>query len=194
VAVDPSGHYAIVANQTAGNLSVYAINASTGALTAVSGSPFGTNLAPFSLAFGAGGKFVYASTASGTSFLVSGFALNAASGALTALAPALTAPVDNYVSTDPSGAYLYATVGSTVAVYAIDQTTGALTAVSGSPYAAGVNAYSAATDPARKFLYVGNDGADTVSAYTIDATTGTLTAVPGSPFAAGSLPDFITVL
>jgi len=78
-----------------------------------------------------------------------------------------------------------------VSAFAVDITTGALTAVPGSPFPAG-------TDPQAMALYgsllfVANAGSDNVSAYTIDMSTGALTALPGSPVAVGKSPTSIVV-
>jgi DNA-binding beta-propeller fold protein YncE len=51
VTVEPSGRFAYVANAKGENVSAYSINGSTGALRAVSGSPFATGIFPTSLAF-----------------------------------------------------------------------------------------------------------------------------------------------
>ena len=75
---------------------------------------------------------------------------------------------------------------SNVSAYTIDSTTGAITEVAGSPFAAQNYPHSVAVDPTGKFAYVVNLGNSNVSAYTIDASTGALTPVAGSPFAAGS--------
>jgi len=40
VVIDPAGTFAYVANQNSNDVSVYSIDATTGALAAVSGSPF----------------------------------------------------------------------------------------------------------------------------------------------------------
>jgi DNA-binding beta-propeller fold protein YncE len=48
--VDPTGKFAYVANYGAGNVSGFAINSTTGALTAVSGSPFAAGTNPVSVA------------------------------------------------------------------------------------------------------------------------------------------------
>jgi DNA-binding beta-propeller fold protein YncE len=52
--------------------------------------------------------------------------------------------------------------------YTIDSTTGALTAISGSPFPDGIGTspYSLAVDPTGKFAYVANNGGG-VSGYTI---------------------------
>ena len=73
---------------------------------------------------------------------------------------------------------------------------GALTAVKGSPFAAGTGPTAMAVDPTGKFAYAANTGtssAGNVSAYTIDATTGALTAVKRSPFSAGTEPSGVAI-
>jgi 6-phosphogluconolactonase len=80
-----------------------------------------------------------------------------------------------------------------VSGYTIDSTTGALTPITGSPFAAGTNPGSVAVDPSGKFAYVANEGGNNVSGYTIDPVTGALTPITGSPFAAGTIPDSVAV-
>ena len=46
VAVDPTGKFAYVGNDGSNNISAYAIDANTGALTPVTGSPFSAGLNP----------------------------------------------------------------------------------------------------------------------------------------------------
>jgi 6-phosphogluconolactonase (cycloisomerase 2 family) len=99
------------------------------------------------------------------------------------------------VTVDPSGRFAYVTIGGPdgVAAYTIDQGSGALTAVAGSPFAAGTGPEHVAADPAGNFLYVSNAGSDNVSGYAINQTSGALTTVPHSPFAAGTTPFAIAV-
>ena len=100
-----------------------------------------------------------------------------------------------FVSVHPGGKFAYvANSGSAnISAYAIDPTTGVLTAVAGSPFAAGTAPFSVAVDPAGKCAYVANSGTGDVSVYTIDPTTGGLTAIAGSPFAAGDKPYSIAI-
>ena len=95
------------------------------------------------------------------------------------------------MATDQTGAYLYVTSGASIVGYAIDATTGALTALPGFPVAAGANAYSITVDPTNQFLYVANDGAANISGFRLDASTGALTPMAGSAFPAGNHPEFI---
>jgi 6-phosphogluconolactonase len=61
---------------------------------------------------------------------------------------------------------------------------GALNAISGSPFNSGINLYLT-VDPQSRFLFTSDeDPPGGVFAFTIDSTSGALTAVQGSPFAA----------
>jgi 6-phosphogluconolactonase (cycloisomerase 2 family) len=48
--VDPSGQFVYAANYNSGDISAYTVDAATGALTAVAGSPFGAGGNPHSIA------------------------------------------------------------------------------------------------------------------------------------------------
>ena len=141
---------AYAANQGSNDVSAYTINPTTGALTAITGSPFVAGTTPLSMAGDPTAKFAY---------------------------------VANYFN----GAG-----GNSVSAYAINPTTGALTAVTGSPFAAGTNPRSVTVDPTGRFAYAANQNSNNVSAYTINGTTGALTPITGSPFAAGASPVSVT--
>jgi 6-phosphogluconolactonase (cycloisomerase 2 family) len=76
--------------------------------------------------------------------------------------------------------------------FSVNETTGALTALSGFPVATGANGTAAgnvqrlAIDTTNQRLYSINDGSDTASAYAIDPMSGALTATPFSPIALGA--------
>jgi 6-phosphogluconolactonase (cycloisomerase 2 family) len=128
---------------------VFSIDQTTGALSAVSGSPFATTFIPANLAVHPKGTLVYTfnATVSGTS-PVEGFQLDTSSGALTALTGS---PFNGMSATagffDQSGAYLFLHPPGAIEVAAVDSTTGALTAI-GSPVTGvgGTQAW-AVTDP-----------------------------------------------
>jgi 6-phosphogluconolactonase (cycloisomerase 2 family) len=146
--------FAYVVNNSAagiGSVSAYTINATTGALTPIAGSPFAAGSDPSFVAVSPNGRFAYVA-----------------------------------ISSD-------AGIGA-VSAYTINATTGALTPVPGSPFAAGLAPTSVAVSPNGRFAYVTNSDftANDVSAYTINASTGALTPVPGSPFAAGFFPISVT--
>ena len=57
--VDPSGRFAYVANHGDDTVSAYTINSSTGALRAISGSPFAAGNHPDSVTVDPSGRFAY---------------------------------------------------------------------------------------------------------------------------------------
>jgi len=96
------------------------------------------------------------------------------------------------VTVDPSGRFAYSINGSNnISGYTIDASSGALTPLPGSPFAAELGPFSVTVDPSGRFAYVANANSNNISGYTIDASTGVLTPLPGSPFAAGSGPTSV---
>ena len=98
---------------------------------------------------------------------------------------------------DPVGSYLYASDlnNDQVHVFSINTSTGALTAVAGSPFATGVGPCNIDTSPDGGFIYVANYSGGTVSAFVLDRATGGLTPLVNSPFASGSTQCYgITVV
>src|SRR5690606_16126018 len=75
--------------------------------------------------------------------------------------------------------------------FSVDETTGALTPLSGFPVVPGSGGIGSivsermVADPANYRLYVLNDGSDSFSAYNIDPATGTLSPMPFSPISLG---------
>jgi 6-phosphogluconolactonase len=91
---------------------------------------------------------------------------------------------------DPTNHFVFVTniADNSVSAFAFNPTTGAVSTVSGSPFATGTAPAAVAVDPSGKFVYVANDGSNNVSGYALNSN-GSLTPVPGSPFAAGSQPQ-----
>ncbi|HUQ49853.1 MAG TPA: beta-propeller fold lactonase family protein [Terriglobales bacterium] len=117
----------------------------------------------------------------GGSGTISGFNLNTTTGALTLNGQAASTGISG---NGPAavivvlGKFLYsANDAGSVSAFSIADSTGVLTAISGSPFPAGISPSALASDPAGKFLYVANTGSDSINAYSIDATTGGLTAL-----------------
>jgi 6-phosphogluconolactonase len=105
-----------------------------------------------------------------------------------------TAPGPIPIGVDPTGHFVYVGSENSVSAYAIDPTSGLLTPLTGSPFAAGGGyADELAIEPTGRFLYTTNTTTNNVSAFAIDATTGSLTPTPGSPFPTGDAPTAIAV-
>ena len=203
---NPAPEFAYVANSNVNNVSAYAIDSATGALSAVAGSPFTTGQGP-TVTVDPSGRFAYVANYSDNN--VSAYTINGSTGALREIAgspfAAGTLPIS--VTVDPLGrfAYVVNTCRSAshcrfgnVSAYTINSSTGALRAVAGSPFPAGSAPLSVTVDSSGQFAYVLNYcdsscAVGTVSAYTINSSTGVLTAVAGSPFATGNGPRSVTV-
>ena len=188
--------YAYVANWS--TVSAYRINASTGALMPVPGSPFAAGILPSSVMVNPAGTFVYVTNSDSST--VSAYSINASSGTLTPVpgSPFASGPYPASVTINPAGTFAYVATGlpgevGSIWVYRIDASSGALAQVHGSPFAAGKNPNSIAVHPAGSFAYVANSISSNVSAYSINASTGALTPVLGSPFASGRIPESVTL-
>ena len=196
LAIDPTGKFAYVADGGGDGVWGYRIDPITGVLTPITGSPFApAGLYEPSVAVDPTGTFVYVANAGGG---ILGYTINPATGALTPITgspfPAGTNPYS--VAVDPTGRFAYVanlgnSGGGSVSGYTINPATGALTAITGSPFQAGYFPYSVAIDPGGQFVYVANLGylanyGSGVSGYTINPTTGALTPITGSPFPAGT--------
>jgi 6-phosphogluconolactonase (cycloisomerase 2 family) len=196
IAINPAGTSLFVA---ANGVNAYSINATTGALTAVSGSPFTTPVAPYGVTVDPTGKFLYASifgnlTTTQTAPDVITFSIGS-TGALTQLsaqgvdgnqgeALALTTG-SKAVTYTPKFAYVTNEIDSTISEFTINDSTGALTAVTGSPISDTNGPFAVAATPSGAFVYTADYNSSTsafaVSEYSVNATTGALTLVSGSP-------------
>jgi 6-phosphogluconolactonase len=105
---DLSGNFLYVALQGTTNtnhlIAAFTIDASTGVLTTIAGSPFSAGNGPARLL---AGRFLYATNSRDST--VSGFTINTATGVLTAIAgvPASTGPTPVPLVVDPTGTFLY---------------------------------------------------------------------------------------
>lgn len=164
----------------------FTIDHATGGLTPISGSPFATAGAD-SIASDPAGRFLF--VGNDNTGLISAFQINATTGALTA-APgspfsAFNLDFVHVLAVDGTGKFLYAGQGlAALPVYAfsIDQNTGALSQVVGSPFGLGVAGVR--TDFNGKFAVglTGISGDNHLYVFAIDATTGALAPVSNSPF------------
>ena len=205
VTVDPLGKFAYVTNSgdvydygdgADGNVAMYTIDATTGALTStgtINGNCPGLCL-PSSVVVDPSGKFAYLTTGSetfGSAGSVLMYTINATTGALTPMGTIATGTDPVSVALDPAGKFAYVTNSNSndVSMYTINATTGALTSTG--TIATGADPVSVAVDPAGKFAYVTNCDSNDVSMYTIDATTGALTST--GTIATGTNPVSVAV-
>jgi 6-phosphogluconolactonase (cycloisomerase 2 family) len=202
VALAASGEPALlyVANSQSNNVSGYSLDDSTGVPTPLPGSPYAAGQGPTSIVIAPaplpnfmGPTLVM--VANRVSNSVSVFSISG-NGSLSPVpgSPFPVSGVPSSVTTDTNVvplkfAYVTIPASNEIAGYSIDQTSGALTPLAGSPFPAGVGPSSAATRAT--LLYVANTGSNSMSVYTINQGSGAIAPVSGSPFPVGQAPGAI---
>ena len=150
LAIEPGGRFLYVGLGGSVNanhfVAAFSIDASTGELTPVAGSPFSAGNGSFSVAVDQSGKYLY--TANSFDNTISAFTIDASTGALTSVSgsPFATGAVGGFpfaLAMGPAGMFLYtANQGSdNISGLGINATTGALTPISGSPFASVANPF-----------------------------------------------------
>jgi len=107
LAIDPGGKNLYTANFSTASISEFSIDASTGALTELSGSPFGeTYTSPVALLVDSSGKYLY--VANQGSANLAAYSIGS-SGGLTLLSgsPFVSNAQPSVIATDPDGQYLF---------------------------------------------------------------------------------------
>jgi 6-phosphogluconolactonase (cycloisomerase 2 family) len=175
-------------------IQAFAIDRTTGTLNPISGNPF-PSVSADSVASDPTGRFLF--VGSDTTGQISVFQINATTGALVA-APgspfsAFNLDFAHTLAVDGSGKFLYASQGShflPIYGFSIDQNTGALSQVIGSPFL--LNVAEVRTDFTGKYTVglTGIVGDNHLYVFAIDPTTGALAPVTGSPFATSATTPY----
>ena len=192
-----------------GGISTFAADSSNGGLSLVAGGPVATGLDPVAISVEPGDRFVY--VANRMSGSVSGYAIDANTGGLQGLVGSpyylgsVIPAAPSSLAIEPSGGFMYVPIpqepagtagrpsDSFVSALGINASSGALTAIAGSPFTAGRGSISIAVAPSGKFAYLANLGSGDISAYAIDSATGALASLPGSPYPVGAYPRAIAI-
>lgn len=188
VLVHPSNDFLYVADQDINSISLFKIDATTGALTEVmprtplTNSNNAVGLSPAVMAMDSGGKFLFVGNQVTNDIWV--FSIGS-SGALTFVSSAQLAGPPSGLSLSSSGDFLYVPVTQFSAVYAFSVSSGTLTQV-GAPFVVSGGVGTVAVDPNSQFLYVPNPTNNTVTVLRIQAD-GSLTFGSGA-FATGTTP------
>jgi hypothetical protein len=181
--------YAANSDDPNGSISAFTIN-SDGSLTPVAGSPFQTvpNGGPEGLNVSEGNVLYVALKNTNA---VAGFSINADGS----LSPVAGSPFSAGKGTSSlagcscgPGGFLFAVnnLDGTISAYSIDASTGVLTQISGSPFAA--------TTPSGDILFVEGElflpdaSSNAIGGFVPDLSNGVVSPSPGSPFPAGSGP------
>jgi 6-phosphogluconolactonase (cycloisomerase 2 family) len=206
--IDPSGQYLLVTNNFGNNVSVYSIDAVSGALTEVENSPFYSNTVPTAIQFTHSGKFVYVtnpdigmvtafSFSNGVLTEIPGSPFSAAMGGQAAALAVDGSDRFLYVA-NPSAANAapYQSTTGNISGYNINPSSGALTAISGSPFtsSSGIGPSAVVVDPSGRFVYAVTPGSsNSIWCFAITSTNGQLTPVTNSPFSLSAGGLFATI-
>ncbi len=159
------------ANSGAGNISAFRLDPNSGALTSVSGSPFGSGPSPMDLGTDNNGTYLYSANNGGG---VSGWTVNS-DGTLSGLAGSPFQPGTDFscLAVDPTRRFVYAGFGSAATIQIFTASSGVLTptgtmGTTGTPL-------RMTEDPSGKFLIVA-EGASGIDVFQIQSG-GTLVLV-----------------
>ena len=189
----PNGRHVFTGSTLTPPLAAYAVQADSGAIQQVAGSPFdGAGRGSFALALHPAGRFLYTADyqTDRTHRAVWLHHVDGTTGEIRYV-DGFPGDVAGYMTVDPSGRYLYlATWTGQIWGYAIDQGFGGLTVLPGFPMTAAWEvANSVTTDATGRYLYVTGQPArggrtpanSPVYGYRIDPATGAIAALPGFP-------------
>lgn len=237
---------------TASGLAVFAIDATTGALSEIAGSPFDTDANPVAMSFDPTSRYLYLGHLLGggtPQFEIRSYTVDATTGALTVMpgSPLATEQFPSSLAVDGSGSYLYATnqLTNQLSSYRIDNN-GALSPLPGTPAtvgaqpnfvtvadaatplklsskfvyavnaaadtthvfsigddgtlapsttspAGGATSHGVTLDPKGRYAYIANAANNSISIFNVSPTTGALTAVSAPFFGAGTAPSYIAI-
>jgi 6-phosphogluconolactonase (cycloisomerase 2 family) len=172
ITIDPTGRFLYVTNGAANSISAYAIAPDTGTLTAIQGSPVPAGNQPFAVNTDPAGKLLYVANAADAS--VSAFSISASDGTLSAIGgspfPTGAGPEIAGLTVSPDGKFVYVANFSSSSISVLSVNAGALTPVSGSPFAVDGTPRGVVIDPTGKFAYVPVLTSCEVEIYAIDAS------------------------
>jgi WD40 repeat protein len=187
IAYSPNGKFSATTNSIF--LTTFTVNSTTGVWTETSDGATGFS-GQFALAFSANSMFAAIGTeTSGQQLVV--YSVNQTNGVFTnPITYNIGASVFSVTSIaySPNGKFLAATTGSSVYLFTVNNSTGVLTPIAGSPITPTDGAGTVVYSPDSKFAAVTSPNTPgSVSVYAVDPTTGFFNnTVPGSPFAVGS--------
>jgi 6-phosphogluconolactonase (cycloisomerase 2 family) len=214
LAVDPSSKFLFVANENSSTISVFSISGTS--LTQVAGSPFSSSLpgdltgnGPAALVTSPSGNFLYVANqftnslgafsydANGALTLIAGYttgnnpsalAFSRCAGITTGTTSCPTADGNNLFVADSGSNQITVFAACIQASGTCGTPNGTLTAVSGSPFAAGVSPVALMIRPALNFVYAVDSKSNQISQYKYSSATGALTALSPAAASTGSNP------
>jgi 6-phosphogluconolactonase (cycloisomerase 2 family) len=204
LAIAPNGAFLYVGSFTQpyqpNSVTAYTIDAGTGALSIVRGSPYANGEVQSYATVVTPENFLYIAE-SGSVPEVSGFSIVPGGGLTQVSGSPFGAGLNpRRLAVAPSGAFLYVpglgsdpSIAGTISVYAIDPSNGVLTEINGSPYTTPGGPAAVAITPSGDYAYVALAYSNEIAAFSIAPSGGGLTQINGSPFATGTEPINATV-
>ena len=167
------GHWLYAANGGSNTVAGFSVDAATGALTPVPGSPFATSGGPKGIAFSHDGRFLFVGSGSN---VITVYAVNASTGALTStgLTAAVTGP--SHLCLSPDGAHLYVVSQAGITGFDVNASSGALTPIAGGSFSL-LSAFNCAFTPDGTRIFVSSFFYGYISVLAVDPTTGALTSM-----------------
>jgi 6-phosphogluconolactonase (cycloisomerase 2 family) len=190
IAITPSSEVIFVLTSASNNVTSFNIDPTTGALIPTAAGSFSVGAGAVNVAIYPGGDFAYI-----LGNEVTAYSIDEATGSLAAITNGSIAGSNVAYVFDPVGGFMYVS-GSIASIYAytVNTTTGLLSAVSGSPYAALQFPTWPAVSPNGQFLYVPGQGANQTIGYSVNSTTGTLASIGSvGSGVGGAMPQAIAV-
>jgi 6-phosphogluconolactonase len=185
LAVDVSGKFLYAADHSdpsGSEISVFAIDSTTGALTQLPSSPytFQANSEPWGMALSSNGQFLF--TALWNAGSVEVLSVDGSTGAVIPNSNTASMALPQQLILHPSGKFLYtANINpGSIGAFSVTSATGALNPISGSPYPS-VSPVALAIDPSGKYFFFSTTfPTNQIAVWKIDQTTGAL--APGTTF------------
>jgi len=193
--ISPDGQWLFALDQNGASIDEFQINSSTGGLTeeTTSYAVQGRTVIPRAIKVAPNGQYVFLALGTAGDLV---YPFNTGSGALSAplALSELSGTSDNALAVSSGSNFLFIARSGTsggLAVYSIGLG-GALSEVSGSPFAAGNQPFSVVLNKAGTDVYVANQLDSNISGFSV-GSTGTLTALSGSPYNSGSAVTALAV-
>lgn len=199
----PSGHFVYLGTRFSG-VGAFSFDQETGMVKPVSGSPFPAQRRTRELVIHPSGRFLYASN--GYSNSVSAYRIDEKTGGLEQLpdspylvgdfadidylsitmfdVPSEAGGLPHAIDIDPQGKFVFVPnkAAASTSVFRVNQSTGRLVPVPGSPFFTGFNPYRSRVHPNGHFIFTTLWADGKLAVHAIDQDNGRLTPVRGSPF------------